>query len=923
MIIRVLMAIPFTLVLLVGCQKAPEKTALHPLDAFNERNDDPIAAAADRYQRRLSADGTVPDGALMRAKEERDAMLQGQTDNLVPSAWPVTWEWVGPGNIGGRLRPIVIHPTNPDIIYVGSASGGIWKTVDGGANWFVLDDFLPSLSVGDMVMHPEDFNTLFAGTGEGFFETVEGTSNTAAVRGAGIFVSSDAGLKWNQIPSTNNSDFYFVNRIEFDPMDSSTLLVTTNSGIWRSTDLGLNWSLREPFHALDIKYDPNDPMKVVAGGHDTEDGPYYSTDGGLTWQLANGAGGERQEIAWAPSQPNTVYAAVSNNGRIKVWRSTDGGQNYTLQTSGSGIQTWAGYNNTIWVDPTNADFVIVGGVRFYRSTNAGVNFSQRFGAVHPDMHRVVPHPAFDGVTNTTLYFATDGGIWRTDDAYGSNAVSLNNNLGVTQFYGGAINPTTGHIIGGTQDNGTLFYSGDPQDWDHIFGGDGGYAAADPTDPNYFYGEVQRALLHRSTNGGGSSNYIYSGPNPIQDAGSLSTNFIPFFTLDPNEPNRMLVACERMWRSNNVKASQPDWFSMKESIEPPGRGKPSKPSSHFDPNSPYNLSTIAVAPGNSDVIWAAHNNGDLYFTTNGTVISPNWTRVDENGVGLPDRWISTVVIDANDHDHVYVALMGWEGDNLWETTDRGDTWSDISGIGPMAIPTAPISAFALHRNLPGRLFVGTDVGVFNSDDNGLTWSTQSVGPGTVPVEQLLWKDDNTLLAVTHGRGMFLAIENAIFPEDLDVLMGRQTSGQLSDVFTSNDEYLRFRPGALVDRDEIADAILGRVQAIEVVIESTSSSASPTVFQFRLQSRLNGGKLGEVEQKIRLWNYDSGEYETFDIRSTSNTDEAVLIEISGDLNRFVEPITNRIKANITWKRGPFVQGQSTWTIDVDEAVWLVSE
>ena len=500
-----------------------------------------------------------------------------------------------------------------------------------------------------------------------------------------------------------------MNRLEFDPSDSSTILAATTTGIWRSTDEGLTWSLRHPIDALDVKFNPDNPLQVVAGGHHEHDGPSYSNDGGLTWFTATGAGGHRQEMAWLPGSGGSVYAAVSgDNGRIKIWISTDGGASYTLRTSGNGIRTWASYNNTIWVDPTNTDFIVLGGVYLYRSNDGGVSFSRRFNAVHADMHRIVPHPGFDGVNNKTVYFATDGGIWQTTDVYGSSATDLNNNLGVTQFYGGGINPTTGHIIGGTQDNGTLFYSGDPQDWDHIFGGDGGYGAADPGDPNYFYGEVQRAYLHRSSNGGGSSSYIYNGPNPIGDAGSSTqTNFIPFFMLDPNDSNRMLVACERLWRSNNVKASQPDWFSIKDSIAPPpppgfggGRGRgsrgdfgnrdnsPGEDQSHFNPNNPNNISTLAVAEGNSNIIWAAHNNGSLYKTSDGTDPSPNWTRVDENGTGLPDRWISTVVIDRTDHDHVYVALMGWESDNIWETTDGGANWQDVSGTGVEALPDAP-------------------------------------------------------------------------------------------------------------------------------------------------------------------------------------------------------------------------------------------
>jgi photosystem II stability/assembly factor-like uncharacterized protein len=915
------MSLLLTVLMVAGCQQRQgtvaglESEAAHPLAAFEEKNDDPVAAAADRYQRRLSSDGTVPDGALLKAKAQRDAMRGGIAGFGADGVWPVSWEWIGPGNIGGRLRPIVIHPTDPDIMYVGSASGGIWKTTSGGAAWFALDDFLPSLAVGDMVMHPEDPDTLYAGTGEGFFETVEGSSNTAAVRGAGIFVSTDAGSTWNHLPSTGNSDFWFVNRLAFDPLDPHTILAATNTGIWRSIDNGLTWSNRLAIHALDIQFDPNDPDRVVAGGHDELGGPAFSTDGGVTWQTATGAGGLRQEMAWAANAPNVVYTAVSDfSDRIKIWRSTDGGQNYTLQTTGSGIETWAGYNNTIWVDPTNASHLMVGGVYLYRTLDAGATFTRRFNSVHADMHRIVQHPAFDGVSNKTVYFATDGGIFRTTDVYGTASVSLNHNLGVTQFYGGAVNPDTGDIIGGTQDNGTLFYSGNPQAWNTVFGGDGGYGAADPTDPDYFYGEVQRAYLHRSANGGLSSSYIYGGPNPIEDAGGLNSNFIPYFTLDPNNASRMLVACRRLWRSNNVKAAQPDWYVIKDSIAPPPQGwnRRSPSRSHFDPNSPYNLSTVAIAEGDADRIWAGHNNGNLYFTSNGTDAAPVWTRVDNHGSGLPDRWISTIVIDRNNHDHVYVALMGWEPDNLWETTDSGNTWSDISGSGLTSIADAPISAIALHRSLPGWLFAGTDIGLFMSGDNGATWSTQAGDPGTVPVEQLLWKNDHTLLAVTHGRGMFLARECSIVPEASKLYDGVVLDGVLPDIYASDDQYLKFEPSPTTN--------LGK-QIVELIVQAGSSAAVPEVFQFRIQSKMVGGPAGDVLQEVNLWNYQTGRYERVDLRPATTSDVTTLIEPGGDASRFVQAGTLEMTASIKWASPGFSGPPFTWSVDLDEAVWLI--
>lgn len=813
------------------------------------RPDQPIDAAMFRYQQRLSEDGTIPDNAIIRAKRQRDDLIDPL--GIDGGVTPESWQWLGPGNIGGRIRPIVIHPGDPDIMWIGSASGGIWKTTDGGADWQPLDDFMASLAVADLVMHPEDPNVLFAGTGEGFFETIEGTSNTAAVRGAGIFQTTDGGAMWTQLPATANENFYFVNRISIHPTNPDKMVVATTTGIWRTIDAGKTWTRRATFNALDVRRNPNVPRKLVAGGHHETNGPWFSTNDGRSWQQASGAGGERQELAYAPSDPDIVYAAVSENFRIRVWRSTDGGQTYTLMTQGSGMQTWASYNSTIWVDPTNANFLVVGGVRLFVSTNGGVSFLQRFGAVHPDMHRIVEHPGFDGVNNKTVFFATDGGIWRTTDVRGSSAIDLNNNLGITQFYGAAINPTTGGVAGGTQDNGSLSFQGDPQAWVHYFGGDGGYAAADPTDPNIFYGEVQVARIHRSDNGGQSARYIYNTQNPIQDAGTNNCNFIPFFMLDPNDENTMLVACGRLWRSNNVKATSPDWFIIKGSLgplDPPGDpGDPGQ--AHFAPNDPRNISTIAIAEGNADIVWVGHNNGQVWFTTNGTAQNPTWTRVDENGAGLPDRWVSTIVIDPNNHDHVYIAFMGWEADNLWKSEDSGQTWQQATGSGDAKLPSAPASALAVHRIRPGVLYVGGDIGMFVSDDDGQTWSTETDGPGTVPVEQLIWKDNNTLMAVTHGRGIFLAeVRLPVVFDSLQVPHGTIVSGGIEDIRESDDAHLQIQSEFHFDVRE--------ANRLEVRLSGDVDRESPVSLDITFEGRLDNPD-GIVSIRLRNWN--TGEFD----------------------------------------------------------------
>jgi hypothetical protein len=228
-----------------------------------------------------------------------------------------------------------------------------------------------------------------------------------------------------------------------------------------------------------------------------------TADGGQSWLSSTGATGNRVEVSYYRGNPTIVYAAISANNRIRVFMSDNGGATFVLRTSGAGISTYVNYNTGFWVDPTNPNRMILGGVNLYRSTDGGVNFSSAFTNVHPDHHVIVEHPQFDGVNNRTVFFGHDGGFSRATDFLNNTTVDLNNNLGVTQFYGGAMNNTSGVMVAGAQDNGTQRFGGDVQGWTHVLGGDGISCAADQTDPNFFYASSQHGAIRRSSNGGTS------------------------------------------------------------------------------------------------------------------------------------------------------------------------------------------------------------------------------------------------------------------------------------------------------------------------------------------------------------------------------------------------------------------------------------
>lgn len=892
---------------LVGCLLAQGCQPAQPASKSELMPDQPIRALAYRFSQRLSSDGTVPKGALSRALLQREELLRRRP--LHAGVFPASWTWLGPGNVGGRVRPIVIHPTNPSIMWTGAVTGGVWKTLDGGASWLPLEDFLPAINIGCMAMHPSEPDTLYIGTGEGFAEWPAGTTNTAFLTGLGMYRSTDGGQNWEHLPNTSGTDFEFINRIAISPENPDVLLIATGTGVFRSTNRGANWTKVYTGFAYDVKFHPTDGTKAMAGLHD--DGAAYSTNGGQTWTLASGISGHRTELCYSISNPSTVFAAVSENDRILIYRSTNGGQSFTRRTSGSGISTYSAYNNTLWVDPTNPNTLIVGGVYLYRSTDAGVTLNRTFTSVHADMHGIVHHPGFNGSTNRTVYFATDGGVYRTTDSNGSSATALNNNLGITQFYGAVMNPTTGVIVGGTQDNGTKRFNGNPQGWTNTFGGDGGHTAYDPTNSNYFYGEIQWGAIFRSTNGGSSASYIYNSSNPITDAGTSTTNFITHFVVDPNNPNRILVGCRRLWRTNNAKASTTSavsWEIIKPTIEPL---RPEPPNAHFLGSNPYNISTVAIDPSNSDRVYVGYNNGQVWKSANATATSPSWQRVDDAGGPMPERWVSRICLDPNDPNRVFVAFMGWESDNVWQSLDDGATWQSASGSGLVRLPEAPVSALAVHPTEPGWLYAGTDIGLFTSVDYGENWSTLQQGPATVPIDELHFVDSSRLLAVTHGRGIYVATiapaVDPISPDILSVYFGILKQGGLPWLYLSDDK----RVVVQADLDS-ADVRF----PVDLGLLARCPYPSVSELRFRLEASATGLGLG---QEIQFWNYSEWRFERVHVQAATTADSVVEVVVTNNPNRFIDPATRRMIARLSWAPDAF-ETAGTWSVRIDQAYWV---
>jgi hypothetical protein len=430
-----------------------------------------------------------------------------------------------------------------------------------------------------------------------------------------------------------------------------------------------------------------------------------------------------------------------------------------LNSFGNYAQGW--YDNIIAVDPVDPDIVWVGGVDLFRSDDGGQNFGIAAYwifylqnppppyQIHPDHHAIVFHPSYDGVTNRIMYFGNDGGLFRTTNARAATSQEdcplpgdeplpeivferLNNNYGVTQFYHGDAAREIDRFIGGCQDNGTnrVNSAGTPNDWSMIFGGDGGYVAIDPTNPNVMYIEIQFfPEIRKSINGGLSFFYAING---ITDTDGL---FITPFAMDQSNPSVLWTGGSRPWRTTNAAVS---WA----------------PAGPFFA-APDQISAIAISPTDGNVVYLGFSDGFVARSTNGLAASPTWT-VRGAAQGLPvGGYVSSVAVDPQDPDVAYATYSTFGIPHIYRTVNGGAAWTSIDGIGFDGVPDIPVHWLEARPCNPEQLYAATELGVFASDDSGATWQPANVGLANVVVESLDFKDENTLVAFTHGRGAFVA------------------------------------------------------------------------------------------------------------------------------------------------------------------------
>ena len=764
----------------MGPDHAPIAAAARSLQTAGPESDAEAGGAAQWHiLTSLDESGRISPGAMHRALTQRASLgrrLRRDGAELASGAGP--WQQRGPELVGGRLRALLIDPRQPAVMWAGSVSGGLFKTTDGGEHWQFVDSFGDNLSVSCLSFAPGDPDTIYVGTGEAVYtQTGQAWRETPLARGSGIYRSQNGGTTWSRLPGTES--WTAVNRITVSPSDPNRILVARGlgwddgtGGIQLSTDGGQTWRRVLDGYSFFVAFDPSEPGTAIAHGNTAEArGAFFSADGGASWQLStqppSQTGGLRIEFAFAPSRPQTVYAYTHEGA---IWRSLDAGRTFSLRSEldpGSRLAYQRYYNLAIWVDPIEADRILVADVLLWRSDDAGATrtfvapgSSYFVGRTHVDFHCITTGPAFSASSRGVL-FCTDGGIFSASDYRaigldnnGSEGIwrRLNRGFIATQFYSGS-----GYgdlVLGGTQDNGVPTnlaitdpgaFFGEPIS---ISGGDGGMVAVDPTRPSIVY---STHLLHQlgglfqfSVNRVNLSPYSFAQLNPVGAPGPVPYhgNFVPPLVLDPNDADRLYVGGQGVWvTSEAATGAPPDWRQIR---------------AVTDSNSGSLVSALAVAVGHPDVVWMAQNDGQVFMTDNALAVAPTWRTVDDNAGSdpLPNRFPTRILVSYANPSEVYLAFGGFSADNLWRTSDGGASWESVDGTGLLSLPAAPVRGVTQHPHAPAWLFAGTEVGVYASMDGGTTWTIDDRGPGNVAVHEVRFlAGSNTLLAATHGRGLW--------------------------------------------------------------------------------------------------------------------------------------------------------------------------
>ena len=683
---------------------------------------------------------------------------------------------IGPAVMSGRISDMENHPTDPMIIYAGSAGGGVWKSNDAGTTFYpIFDDH--AQSIGAVELDPNDpNNTIYVGTGEPW------PRNSVSV-GDGLYKSTDGGNNWKKIGLENSER---IANIIVNPKNSNEIFVavlgalwsdSNERGVYKSSDGGVTWEnilyLNESTGCADLAMDPSNPNILYAsmwefrrtgwsfnsGGDNSA--LYKSTDGGKNWKKIHNGFPEgklgRLAIGVAKSNPNTLYTVIESekNEDKGLYKSVDGGENWKQMNNDFGITVRPFYFSRIVVDPKDENVIVKAGLYGSISKDGGETF-ENLGSMHPDIHDMV----FDINNSDIIYVGTDGGVYRTWNK--GVTMEIVENLPLSQFYHISVdNEEPYNIYGGLQDNGSWygpsFSSGgiSAKDWKPVGQGDGFRVLRHPT-KNIIYSEMQGAENVWRYD---VDNNLVKTIQPLAVKGYEEYRFnwnAPIET-SKNNADRLYIGSQYVHRSDDMGDT---WEIISPDLTTNDSTKQNQEDSgglSMDNSGAENhttIFTITESPLNENIIWAGTDDGNIQVTKNG---GKSWKNVVENVPGVPkNTWVYHIEASVHDENTAYVVFDGHTSGDMkayaFKTTDLGKTWTNI-------IPNDDVTGFI--RNIQedyvnkDLLFLGTELGLYITINGGDKWSkfTKNVPPVAIHYIELQ-ANTNDLVMGTHGRGVII-------------------------------------------------------------------------------------------------------------------------------------------------------------------------
>jgi hypothetical protein len=682
-----------------------------------------------------------------------------------------SWRPSADGMTNLTVNALAIDSRTPDVMYAGTGEGyfreeirgtglplrgtGIFATRDGGASWRRLaatanDNFL---WVNDLELGVGDSRRIYAATRTGVWRSLDAGDTwtqllATVVRGGCLDLAIRPDHPDDTLfASCGSYDQGTVYRLANAGGKASPEVVLSESGMGR-TSLAIAASRPDTMYALTASNDPGPDGNYEQGLLAV----YRSDSGGApgSWQT--------RVTNTSPTRLNTLL--LTNVSGASAQECSNGQQPNNFITMG-----W--YNNVIAVDPRDPERVWAAGVDWFRSDDGGRNWgiaSSQAGNMrtltayaHVDQHAITFHPDYDGQGNQIVLIGNDGGVFRTANARATTSrgpragcstgvatievrwESLNRDYGVTQFYYGLPFPDGTRYVGGAQDNGTPAGSDDGgvNAWQSLFGGDGGYVAVHPANPQILYAESQWANVGRSLNGGTTFTVSTRGLDAVRsstlgpDANYL---FVAPFVMDPANPNRLWVGGEHLYRTTDSAAN---W--TKASTAMPDGGL---------------VSTMAIDATESNHVIAGTHRGDFVSTRSAlsATAATDWVATRPR-----DGWMTSVSFDPRNTNTIYATYGNFGGAHVYRSADGGASWSALAGFGSGMLPDIPVHSIVVDPDDGSRLYLGTDLGVFVSTDRGARWMAEETGFGPVVTEWLALQRDTAgrkrLYAFTHGRGVW--------------------------------------------------------------------------------------------------------------------------------------------------------------------------